>query len=377
MEGNLEEKQVLDTTFSSSSSLTSANSPSPPTIKEEYSYSNNSHRLLSSSLQHSEDLAEAELVKSEERASVTAANGALFEDIFSPPSIPRIKRGKMSKLATGIFKNWRERFFILDKGILAYYEPEHLYMQGQFDLTGYEIVENYPQDPPEMIRLQSHHRPDICLRTKIMKDREKWIIAIQEHVTFLQALNAQDLPRPSVIGEKTVRAQSGFVYKSTTRSVDHNGASPSAQPSPLPALNTINFTTVLPEPCQGWLEKKGQFFPSIRRRFFILSGGTLSYYAEDITQQLNNGTLRVPRPKGMIPLFGYELYSDTSEGHIELLLIPGPLSLTKRRLALYCDDFMVRALWVKAINAHAIYQPPELDTTSDSFFSRPSSIAQS
>eukprot|EP00981_Chlorochromonas_danica_P014293 scaffold7730_cov173-Ochromonas_danica.AAC.8 len=333
MEGNLEEKQVLDTTFSSSSSLTSANSPSPPTIKEEYSYSNNSHRLLSSSLQHSEDLAEAELVKSEERASVTAANGALFEDIFSPPSIPRIKRGKMSKLA-----------------------------------TGYEIVENYPQDPPEMIRLQSHHRPDICLRTKIMKDREKWIIAIQEHVTFLQALNAQDLPRPSVIGEKTVRAQSGFVYKSTTRSVDHNGASPSAQPSPLPALNTINFTTVLPEPCQGWLEKKGQFFPSIRRRFFILSGGTLSYYAEDITQQLNNGTLRVPRPKGMIPLFGYELYSDTSEG---------PLSLTKRRLALYCDDFMVRALWVKAINAHAIYQPPELDTTSDSFFSRPSSIAQS
>jgi hypothetical protein len=96
-----------------------------------------------------------------------------------------------------------------------------------------------------------------------------------------------------------------------------------------------------PSPCVGWLRKKGQLFPSIKRRFFILEAGVISYYKKDVVEQLkeqhhsadqqnsdsclssSRGNRRIPKPLGKFPILDYEIYNDVVSGNIELFLNPG------------------------------------------------------
>ncbi len=72
----------------------------------------------------------------------------------------------------------------------------------------------------------------------------------------------------------------------------------------------------MPDPYVGWLRKKGQFIPSIKRRFFVLEAGIISYYKDDVTisaddqsegnnesrkLRLNStSTRRLPKPLGKV-----------------------------------------------------------------------------
>lgn len=253
---------------------------------------------------------------------------------------PRVHRGLMEKMAMGFIKNWRVRLFILDKGILTYFEPVHLYMQGLFDLRTYEIVENYPRDAPATIRLQSMSKPDICLRPE-MHSRAEWVNAIKEHLAYVNN------PSPNVASVSPAQHTASSLADQTAMF---------SNSSIWPGEHRLSTSSIVPHSCEGWLRKKGQLYPSIRRRFFVLSAGILSYYACDITELLAVGAKRLPRPKGKFPIFDYELYSDNSQGTIELYLLPGKRSLSKRRMTIYCDDFMIKNKWVAAISVHIVYR---------------------
>lgn len=252
---------------------------------------------------------------------------------------PPIKRGIMEKQSRGIIKNWRRRFFILDRGMLAYYEPVHLYLQGQFDLTGYAAVDGYPSDTLQTIRLQSMHGPDICLRPSSMAERDEWLAALATH--FAYGLRHADTP--------TAREDDALRME----------AALSCAPNDSSSSRRMRQSQKLPAPLQGWLRKKGQVFPSVRRRFFVLAAGVLTYYSCDVAALLAAGAERLPRPKGQLCISGYDVYSDHSAaGRIELLLVPGKAAQERgcrRRLFLFFEDFMARKQWLAALQAHAAY----------------------
>ncbi len=108
----------------------------------------------------------------------------------------------------------------------------------------------------------------------------------------------------------------------------------------------------------GWLYKKGQLFPTIRRRYFILQEGMISYYKQDLRDLLPTHPIdgmnfpttdtrkhvdaikpteeqqrQIPRPLGKFSVYDYQLYSDSSDGRIELLLMPG---MNQFRLFMWC-----------------------------------------
>eukprot|EP01031_Cornospumella_fuschlensis_P033218 gene33218-40191_t len=254
-----------------------------------------------------------------------------------PPSpslclLPMVRRGEMELLITGVVKKWRPWFFILDKGVLSYYEIEHLYFRDKYDLKGYELVEHYPEDTPNVLRLQHHSKPDIVLRAS--SGRDDWAASIAEHTSFLRSA------RLSVLAGE-------FANVSTS---DKRNCMVAAEP-PLPPV------PIAPPQCHtGWLRKKGYFFPSITNRYFTLQNGVLTYYAQDISL-IPQGQRR-PRPKGSLDIRGYELYSDATQGEIELLLVPTQSSASRRKLWLFCADFMDQQAWVTALTLHCALPVP-------------------
>eukprot|EP01033_Poteriospumella_lacustris_P012919 gene12919-9240_t len=120
----------------------------------------------------------------------------------------------------------------------------------------------------------------------------------------------------------------------------------------------------------GWLEKKGQWFPTIRRRFFLLFDGMLSYYRcewdihpyiQQIRQEQATGKasaqkkIRPPRALGKFAITNYQFRADFEHGRVEITLYPSLASPSRRVLVVYCNDFMERDSWLRHFHAHADY----------------------
>jgi len=107
--------------------------------------------------------------------------------------VPRSRKGLMEKLASGVVKNWKSRYFQLDKGTLVYYEPSSWYVKGQYDLVGLIFAHNFPGDTPEMIRLQLDGRPDIVLKAKDIESKNKWRHSLAEHIRYATTIKEREI----------------------------------------------------------------------------------------------------------------------------------------------------------------------------------------
>ena len=112
--------------------------------------------------------------------------------------------------------------------------------------------------------------------------------------------------------------------------------------------------------------------PTIKRRFFVLETGMISYYKDDVTSLLADedeesiavgshnrsasSTRRLPTPLGKFCVQDYKVFSEMASGVIEIVLTPGDRSKSIREMTIYCDDFMERDKWVKALKAHSGYE---------------------
>jgi hypothetical protein len=92
----------------------------------------------------------------------------------------------LDKVASGMLKNWRTRYFTLEEGVLTYFDPVKWFVKGQYDLYGLEFYTE-EDDPPEYIRLRGANRPEICLKCKDAKNRGRWYDAIQDHIEYANA----------------------------------------------------------------------------------------------------------------------------------------------------------------------------------------------
>ena len=119
--------------------------------------------------------------------------------------VPPKKRGMLDKLASGVVKNWKTRYFHLEEGKMTYFEPHHWYLKGEYDLAGLEFI-SVPSDPPEFIRMRGANI-EICLRCTDVKSQTRWKIAIAANIDYanMQKLN---LTRSPVLTETRVDSES-------------------------------------------------------------------------------------------------------------------------------------------------------------------------
>lgn len=336
--------------------------------------------------------------------------------------VPKIKRGVVELQSQRMFRRWKKRYFHLERGSVIYFEPLHWYQEGEFDLAGLDIAtELKPNDDLALtIRLQSPRYPDICFKCHSAESKLRWMKAFRIHIDYANQMkrvirsrgrNGSLLVVDSAVtferGDELIASELKESYQqqpqqamsrkrgstvtvaivpaatiTTDYTVATNDIAPSAV-SPEQLQKAVNkFIEVMPiiKPVvdkegvplvhTGWLEKKGQWFPTIRRRFFLLFDGMLSYYrcewdihpyVQQVRQEQATGKasaqkkIRPPRALGKFAITNYQFRTDFEHGRVEITMYPSLASPSRRVLVVYCNDFMERDSWLRHFNAHAEY----------------------
>ena len=111
-------------------------------------------------------------------------------------SMPKMKKGFMLKQAqTGIIKQWSQRYFVLDCGILSYYDSASAYMAVKDDaskgrktakrkdgivLNGFDLIYKDGRSVVSLVKDKQIFHLDI--RSDL--ERDEWVTAMKEHITF-------------------------------------------------------------------------------------------------------------------------------------------------------------------------------------------------
>lgn len=367
---------------------------------------------------------------------IAKSNEAL--DSLSSLKFPRPKKGLLDKQTHGVFKTWKRRYFHLERGHVVFFEPLHWFQEGEFGLADARVANDMKHnDPPMVIRLLFPRSPDLCLQCRSLESKLRWEKAVLAHITYANeqaqlkksrgrkgSLNASSpvnlngrsrngsviTVSSANIGQESTSVTGGGATGSDSSSLrgsitdgssskertmnrpgsivtltpDRNSVSNCSNPNLTTLMLMSTVTTVpaavgqdgVPVTCTGWMHKRGQWWPSIRRRWFVLHEGVLSYYklewdclahekelraieaaeaSGDVRGKSSKKKLKPQRALGRFPVTGYQYLTDTVDGRIELILEPTLASASRRLLVLYCDDYMDRDRWIRAIVAHAEY----------------------
>jgi hypothetical protein len=332
--------------------------------------------------------------------SQTARNGTPSFSVNSyGMRVPKIKRGIIELQAPSMFRQWKKRYFHLERGSVIYFEPLHWFQEGEFDLAEMEIAsELKPADDVEVtVRLQSAKFPDISFKCHSHASKLRWMRALQVHIQYAIQLKAAVKNRTRggrsstvVIDDETQASQKvqpkrpSIVTISIVATADDSTQGSSDSPmnsvklqnassqilEVMPIFKPVRDKNGIPTVHTGWLHKRGQWFPTIRHRFFMLFDGVLSYYKKewDVMQYVHlvreeekagvpsaQKKFHPPRAKGKFAITHYEFRSDFEHGRVEITLFPGLASPSRRVLVVYCSDFMERDSWLRHFHAHAVY----------------------
>jgi len=112
---------------------------------------------------------------------------------------PELTTGFMTKQGK-FHKSWKRRFFVIDKGLLTYYETETFKKSnvgknelGKLNLRGYTV--SNPSQSKEKILLSSPTDPkarELLLEVKNEDSRKAWIEAITRHIEFRDSLTEEE-----------------------------------------------------------------------------------------------------------------------------------------------------------------------------------------
>lgn len=317
--------------------------------------------------------------------------------------VPKIKRGVVELQSQRLFRSWKKRYFHLERGSVIFFEPLHWFQEGDFELTNLKIAtELKPEDDVDVtIRLQSSKYPDICFKCHSPASKARWIKAFLLHIQYANEMKVilRNRAATGSGSKKTQTRESLLTVMHTEQKAQAKRSSTvtiALVPSPhddstaigsndgvnpldnmqkqilevIPVIKPVVDKDGFPTIHTGWLEKKGQWFPTIRRRFFLLFDGMLSYYrcewdVEPYCQQARKeynaelpGTeakIVPPRALGKFIISNYHFDSDFQNGRVEITLYPTIASPSRRIMVVYCNDFMERDSWMRHFRAHADY----------------------
>jgi hypothetical protein len=172
---------------------------------------------------------------------------------------PRLFCGYMKKEGRN-YKNWKNRYFILEKGILSY-----------FDSESSSVVLGDPLD-----------MRDYAAEADLAKKQ----IVLTQQQTYSDAVNAaSSTPKPSRDSGLTSTSASAPIVLPTALTVRRQLLLELASEQEISDWmesfeehSTYRRKQSIPEVCTGYMRKQGRFIKSWKERFFVLDRGLLSYY---------------------------------------------------------------------------------------------------
>jgi type IV secretory pathway VirB10-like protein len=108
------------------------------------------------------------------------------------PVLPVERRGWLKKEARkGFLRNWKSRYFVLDQGLLTYYEnsatqpPYGQSERGKTLLVGAKVEQKGATNL--LIRFENKEDRDLQVQAADAKDCTEWLQALQSHIRFVNS----------------------------------------------------------------------------------------------------------------------------------------------------------------------------------------------
>ena len=99
--------------------------------------------------------------------------------------IPLIKYGYIYKQGQ-LFKNWKNRYFILNEGILKYYERAHpmntIGINEKGSITSLKDKSIVIED--DILSIVGGKKRDLTIRFFNDEEKNEWLTALNEHITY-------------------------------------------------------------------------------------------------------------------------------------------------------------------------------------------------
>jgi hypothetical protein len=258
---------------------------------------------------------------------------------------PPVMKGSLMK--RGSFRpNWKNRFFVLERGRLMYFEPSHWLQVGERDLTSFSIEENPSATGENTIILKScKNFPTLILKAKNINVRDLWIASLNAHISFAhliaenpilllriaqrvingdrssiavkeagiehqlsESISSQQLVNVDLDDDDTVDTPDTPIQDE-----DSGFSSPSSQYS----CPTLSNQPAEPPVMKGWVLKQGHIVRNWKSRYCILDRGELRYYS--VFRSNTDGAKFEHVLKGRIQLRGYTVSHENITGE-ELIL---------------------------------------------------------
>jgi hypothetical protein len=158
-----------------------------------------------------------------------------------PMIVPDMKRGWLTKQGRNLFKSWKKRYFVLENGLMSYYEgdleqpPYGSKLKGQMSMRGARLDVYYDtggiRDEKRLYVAGGGAENDVLLEGTNSFEIRQWSVALEQHISF-----ANDHPEYVLFREDDERCSNNELIRDT---VDQAGASSHGErESPAPGFSS-------------------------------------------------------------------------------------------------------------------------------------------
>jgi hypothetical protein len=216
-------------------------------------------------------------------------------------SVPELIKGALKKKGHYI-QNWKIRQFVVEAGIISYYEDidiNHPFGKGLKDripLGGYE-VKKISSNQLHLCGKSDKNKKDLLLECQAKDNAENyvdiWVNSINKHIEYADRIIGDKILEPSSSNRMTsMDAVKGALSAAFRRPSIHleTHSVPSGVKGAVSSENNSNIVTekgndsmtkLIPPPLKtGWCNKQGHFISSIKKRYFVLDSGIINYYVD-------------------------------------------------------------------------------------------------
>jgi hypothetical protein len=207
---------------------------------------------------------------------------------------PAKKTGMLMKQGH-LVKNWKNRYFVLEKGVLTYYDNSTMKdKKGDLSLKNTQlIVDN------TLVRIESREganvkgHTELVLDIKFENERLDWMKAFNDHVKYYwkgerfeetvvivdQLASVAEGKEPAETAAAATTVSSSTPTAAAAEAEVVTVVPPASTPTPLTTEEAVTTAaSVPPAKKTGMIFKQGHMVKNWKNRFFVLDQGILTYY---------------------------------------------------------------------------------------------------
>lgn len=151
---------------------------------------------------------------------------------LEPTIVPDMRKGWLMKQGRNLFKSWKKRYFVLENGLISYYESESeqrpygVKLKGQMSMRGARLDVYYDtggiRDEKRLFVAGGGQENDMLLEGTNVFEIGEWSIALEQHIKF-----ANEHPELVLFREDDQRSSNNGLIR---ENMERIAASPSESP---------------------------------------------------------------------------------------------------------------------------------------------------